>query len=120
MTYKILVVDDNKQVRDMLSDFLERVGYETMTAMDGIDGFEKFRTGNSDAMVTDGTMPRMTGYDLVKEIRIEDSQYPIILLSADIISDADKQRVLDLGANDCFSKPANIPVVIKTLEELLS
>lgn len=105
MGYKILVADDEQEIRDLLRLYLEKDGYEIYEATDGIQAFELVKKIEFDMALVDIMMPKMDGYRLIKKIR-EMNNIPIMVLSAKI-QDADKILGLDLGADDYITKPFN-------------
>ena len=78
---RILLVDDDARVRDMLRDVMATFGYDVDVAGDGRTGVEKFREQSVDVIVTDFMMPGITGLDLAAQVRLVDPAMPIILLT---------------------------------------
>ncbi|MBZ5494501.1 MAG: response regulator transcription factor [Acidobacteriia bacterium] len=103
---RILVVDDEPQITRTLRASLSMYGYEIQVANDGEVGLEAFKTSKPDLVITDLSMPKMTGIELCKRIR-DRSQVPIIVLS---VRGEDKHKVeaLDKGADDYVTKPFSI------------
>lgn len=100
---KILVVDDEPAVVDLLKDWLEEAGYQTIAASDGSEGFKQFFNHRPDLAIIDILMPGTDGFELCQRIR-EVSQIPIIVLSARG-QESYKVRGLHLGADDYLVKP---------------
>lgn len=100
---KILVVDDDRRVLDLMSLYLNRDGYETITATDGETGLTEFRRQHPDLVILDIMMPGMDGWDVCRQIR-QESSVPIIMLSAKG-EELDKILGLELGADDYVTKP---------------
>ncbi|MBI2853397.1 MAG: response regulator transcription factor [Chloroflexi bacterium] len=100
---KVLVVDDEHAVNDLLKDWLEEEGYQVVSAFDGKEGFKQFFNHRPDLTIIDVLMPGMDGFELCQRIR-EVSQIPIIVLSAKG-QETDKVRGLHLGADDYLVKP---------------
>ncbi|MDO8473537.1 MAG: response regulator transcription factor [Dehalococcoidia bacterium] len=100
---KILVVDDESAVVDLLKDWLEDAGHEVITASDGSEGFKQFFNHRPDLAIIDILMPVSDGFELCQRIR-EVSQIPIIVLSARG-QESYKVRGLHLGADDYLVKP---------------
>jgi len=93
---KILVVDDEASIRRILETRLSMIGYEVVTAADGEEALETFRTAEPDLVVLDVMMPKLDGYGVCQELRKE-SDIPIIMLTA--LGDvADRITGLELGA----------------------
>lgn len=103
MAYKILVADDEAEIRDLLRLYLEKEGYEVVEAVDGPEAVRLMKQENIDLAVLDIMMPGLDGYRVLRNIR-EESNLPVIMLSAKS-SDSDKILGLDLGADDYITKP---------------
>lgn len=102
-TKLIYVVDDEKNIRDLISTYLQKEGYEVQVFQDGESALNQFRGNPSDMLVIDIMMPGMDGYTLCKELR-KLSDVPIIMVSA---KDDEIDRILglELGSDDYISKP---------------
>lgn len=100
---KILIIEDDKDIVEMLELYLKSEGYSIVVANDGIEGLQKFRKEEPKLVILDIMMPRMDGIEVVKTIR-ESSNIPVIFLSAKG-SDVDKAIGLGFGADDYLSKP---------------
>jgi len=99
----ILVVDDEASIRRILETRLSMVGYHVVTACDGVEALELFRSTNPDLVVLDVMMPKLDGYGVCQELRKE-SDVPIVMLTA--LGDvADRITGLELGADDYVVKP---------------
>lgn len=106
MNYRILVADDEEEIRDLLRLYLEKEGYEVMEASDGEEAMKILQEQKDIAMlILDIMMPKKDGFHVLKELRM-DSNLPVIILSAKT-SDHDKILGLDLGADDYIAKPFN-------------
>ena len=103
MSYKILIADDEAEIRDVLHLYLEKDGYEIYEAADGIQAMEVLQKGKIDLAILDIMMPGIDGYRVLRNIR-EDNNIPVIILSAQS-SDSAKILGLDLGADDYITKP---------------
>jgi two-component system KDP operon response regulator KdpE len=102
----ILVVDDDPAIRESLQRELRAKGYITVNANDGVDGVHAFESHGPDLILTDLSMPRSDGFDLISAIRAK-SRTPIVVLSVRG-DDTDKIRALDLGADDFVTKPFSV------------
>ena len=102
---KILVVDDDANICELLRLYLTKEGYQVTVANDGEEGLEKFNAVKPDMVLLDVMMPVMDGWSVCKAIRAE-SQVPIIMLTAKV-EDMDKIMGLTLGADDYITKPFN-------------
>jgi two-component system chemotaxis sensor kinase CheA len=96
----ILVVEDSITARMLLRNILEAAGYEVVTAVDGLDGFTRLRSGAFELVVSDVDMPRMTGFDLTAKIRSDPklAELPVVLVTA-LESREDRERGIEVGAN---------------------
>ncbi len=105
MNYKILVADDEAEIRSLLKLYLENEGYSVVEAVDGLEAMEKLKSDKPDLCVLDIMMPGMDGYQVLRKLR-EDSNIPVIIFSA---KDADSEKILglNLGADDYIAKPFN-------------
>ena len=76
---RILVVDDSNSVRQLKVDLLVGCGYDVEEARDGADGWEALQTGHYDLIITDNTMPRMTGVEMIEKLRSASMTVPVIM-----------------------------------------
>ena len=103
---KILVIDDDSNVSDLLKSYFENEGYDVKVASDGVEGFSYFKMFEPDLVLLDIMMPKKDGWQVCREIR-EISAKPIIMVTAK--SDVfDKVLGLELGADDFVVKPFDI------------
>ncbi|WP_083619977.1 hybrid sensor histidine kinase/response regulator [Planktothrix paucivesiculata] len=117
----ILLVEDSIATRTQEKRILEAAGYEVVTAVDGLDGFNKLSTRSFDAVVSDIQMPNLDGLSLVTKIRQNQaySELPIILVTS-LASDEDKRKGAEVGANAYITKASfNQEVLIETLKRLV-
>ena len=103
MAYRILVADDEAEIRDVLRLYLEKEGYEIAEAADGAEAVRQIKSGTIDLAILDIMMPGLNGYRVLQNIR-EENNLPVLMLSAKS-SDSDKILGLDLGADDYITKP---------------
>lgn len=103
MGYKILIADDEAEIRDVLRLYLEKDGYKVTEAADGVEAMERLRKEKPDLAILDVMMPGLDGYRVLRNIR-EDNNIPVIMLSAKD-TDSDKILGLDMGADDYITKP---------------
>lgn len=99
----ILIIEDEKNINDILVFTFENDGYKTLSAYDGPTGIDLFRHGRPDIILLDCNLPGMDGMDVCKEIRKE-SNVPIVMLTARE-DEVDKVLGLELGADDYITKP---------------
>ena len=100
---RILIVDDNEDIQEVLATYVAKEGFEPVVAKDGFEALDLFKKTNPSVILLDVMMPGMDGYKVCKKIR-EDSDVPIILVTA---KGEDYERVmgLDIGADDYIVKP---------------
>ncbi|MBQ9419291.1 MAG: response regulator, partial [Synergistaceae bacterium] len=100
---KILIVEDEASIAEVVSAYAKREGYETVTASDGLEALEIFDRDEIDLIILDLMLPKLNGEEVCRRIR-EKSSLPIIMLTAKS-SESDVVYGLDTGANDYVSKP---------------
>ena len=102
---RILIADDDPQMRRLIRSILERDGYEITEAVDGLDALDQMESKSFDLMVLDVDMPRLDGLGVLEELRarVTTSGVPVIVLTTR--TDDTESRVLDLGAQDFLTKP---------------
>lgn len=105
MSYKILIADDEPEIRSLLRLYLENENYEIIEAEDGQQALDLLHRSRPDLCILDIMMPKMDGFHVLQEIR-KDSNVPVMILSA---KDADSEKILglNLGADDYLAKPFN-------------
>ncbi|GMO22328.1 MAG: hypothetical protein Pg6A_09600 [Termitinemataceae bacterium] len=104
MNFKILVVDDEKNIREGLAESLEMEGYDVVTASDGESAYKRYQRGDIDLVITDLRMPGMSGEDLLKKVKSETPGVAVIVLTGHgTVRDA-VQAMKD-GAWDFLTKP---------------
>ena len=101
---KLLVVDDEQNIRAMIRKYAEFDGYAVEEAGDGMEAVEKFRAGAFDLIIMDVMMPELDGFSACREIRKADEQVPIIMLSARG-EEYDRIHGFELGVDDYVVKP---------------
>ena len=117
MAVSVLVVEDDRNIAQLLQLYLEKEGYAVSVARDGGEGLAKFRAQQPDLVLLDVMMPVMDGWTVCKRIRSE-SQTPIIMLTAKAETD-DKVNGLKSGADDYITKPFEMQEVLARIEAVL-
>ena len=117
MATTILLIEDDRNISELLQLYLEKEGYAVTAAFDGRQGLEKFRTVQPDLVLLDVMMPGLNGWDTCRAIRAE-SQVPIIMLTAKSETD-DKVMGLKTGADDYITKPFEMREVLARIEAIL-
>ena len=116
--YKILIVEDEPDMRLGLKDNLEFDGYEVDSAENGKEGYEKITNNNYDLVLMDVMMPEMSGFEVCKQIRKDGIKVPVILLTAKG-EEIDKVRGLELGADDYITKPFSLRELLARVKAVL-
>jgi len=118
---RILVVDDDADIRDMLGFKLAKAGFEVHTEEDGETGLAAARELSPDLILLDWMMPRLTGPEVCRELRDDEAtaRVPVILLTAKA-QEADVQRGFATGANDYISKPFSPRELMSRVQALLA
>jgi DNA-binding response OmpR family regulator len=117
MAISVLIVEDDRNIAELLQMYLEKEGYSVTTAFDGGQGLAKFRSANPNLVLLDVMMPVMDGWAVCKAIRAE-SQVPIIMLTAKGETE-DKVTGLKSGADDYITKPFEMREVLARIEAVL-
>lgn len=115
---KVLVVEDEPSIMTLLQYNLEKVGFDVITASDGIAGLEIARNEKLDIIILDLMLPGMDGIDLCKTLRQEKIKTPILMLTARD-DELDKILGLELGADDYMTKPFSPREVIARVKAIL-
>lgn len=118
MSNKILLVEDEEDLTLIVADTLRGQGYAVITAADGIEGLEKFKTEVADIVVADVMMPKMDGFSMVKEIRKLSSTVPLLFFTAKSTIE-DVEEGFEIGANDYLKKPFELRELIVRIKALL-
>lgn len=118
MGNKILFVEDEEDLTLIVADTLRGQGYEVITAADGIDGLDRFKSEGADIVVADVMMPKMDGFSMAKEIRKLSLTVPLLFLTAKSTID-DVEEGFEIGANDYLKKPFELRELIVRVKALL-
>ena len=117
MNSSILVIEDDSNIQELISEFLSAEGYHVDTANDGLEGIQKFKQGSYDLVILDIMMPNLDGYGVCKMIR-KSSSVPIIFLTA-LNDEGDQLKGFDLECDDYITKPFSFNLLIKRVEAIL-
>ncbi len=118
MSNKILFIEDEEDLTLIVADTLRGQSYDVITAADGIEGLEKFKTESADIVVADVMMPKMDGFTMAKEIRKISLTVPLLFLTAKSTID-DVEEGFEIGANDYLKKPFELRELIVRIKALL-
>ena len=119
MTKRILTIDDSKTIRDMLMLTLADAGFEVLQAVDGQDGLDVLGKEQVDVVITDINMPRMDGYEVIRQMRSNDAHKttPILVLTTE--SESDKRDIARFaGATGWMVKPFDPDRLIATINKV--
>jgi len=117
---KLLIVDDDKTTRKLLSLYLKGKGYEVVSAENGLDAIEKLGTESINLVVTDMNMPYMDGIELTKTLRSDSilKDIPIIMVTTEA-DDDEKEKAFDAGVNDYLVKPTNADAISDSIKRIV-
>ncbi|MGD6816982.1 response regulator transcription factor [Metabacillus sp. 84] len=118
MMQKVLLVDDEPSILDVCRRYLEREGYMVESAVNGYEAVEKWRSGRPDLIILDLMMPGKDGWIAAEEIRAEDEDVPIIMLTA-LGQERDRILGLTLGADDYLTKPFSPRELVLRVKNML-
>jgi DNA-binding response OmpR family regulator len=114
---RILIADDDVELGALLAEYLGREGFDVELAHDGAAALEQASNGDFDAVVLDVMMPKLNGFDVLRELR-QQSQVPVLMLTARG-DDVDSVLGLELGADDYLAKPCNPRVLMARIRAVL-
>lgn len=115
----VLVIDDEKNIREGLRSALKMEGFEVVASEDGLDGLEKYKTLGADAIILDLKMPKLGGMDFLKQAHGLDCEAPIIILTGHGGVD-DAVEAMKRGAYDFLTKPVNIDKLVLILNRAIN
>lgn len=115
---KVLVVEDDRNLGAILSDYLNAKGYEATLATDGDEGMKAYKTRSFDFCILDVMMPKKDGFTLAREIRKSDKRLPIIFLTAKAMKE-DKIEGFKTGADDYITKPFSMEELLARMSAIL-
>ncbi len=118
---KILIIDDEKDIRNLFRELLENEGYEVFEADNGITGLETFNKENTDMVITDIIMPKKEGLATIIELRKENPDLKIIAITGGgyIIRKDFLDYAQKFGANQVLTKPLKINILLETVNDLM-
>lgn len=119
MTTRILAIDDSRTIRTLLTMALEGAGFEVTTAVDGVDGVNKFKEAHSDLVITDVNMPNKDGFGVIEDIRANDTNrsVPVLVLTTES-GPALKERARKAGATGWIVKPFDDDSLVSVIRRL--
>lgn len=114
---KILVVEDDFDIQELLQNFLQEAGYEVAVANDGVEAISIFTNMKFDLILLDIMLPKIDGFTVCELIR-KQSQIPIMMLTA-LNGEEEQIRGLDLQVDDYITKPFSMPVLVRKIAAVL-
>lgn len=117
--HKVMVVDDEDLVVESLSEILSRKGYDVVTASDGLSALELYKVNPVDAIITDLTMPRMGGQEMIHHLRDIKPDLPIIVTTGQITVGENENQIAK-GATRIIKKPVSMQQIYQALEQAIS
>lgn len=115
---KVLLVEDDPNLGQILKEYLELKGFQTTLARDGEEGLEKFKVGQFVLCILDVMMPKKDGFELATELKNIDANIPVIFLTAKTMKE-DAIRGLTLGADDYITKPFSMEELLLRIKAIL-
>ena len=117
--YTILVVDDEELIRNLVTTFLSRLGYSSLTAIDGVDALNKMKENSIDVVITDVIMPNMDGITLTTEISKQYPDCPIMVITA-FDEEYSAGTAISVGAREFIKKPFSIEEFAIRLQKMIN
>ena len=114
---RILIIEDEPDIQELLKNYLEEEGYETEQALDGIEGIGKFHKRDFDLILLDVMLPKVDGFGVLEMIR-QESDVPVIMLTA-LDDEAYQMKGYDLKVDEYVTKPFSIKLLLKKIEAVL-
>jgi len=117
--FTVLIVDDNKDICEILSECLEDYDMKTLVAYSGFEALEKVKSEKIDFILSDVKMPNGTGLDLLKGLQ-DIEKIPITIMMMTGYTDLSKEEFTELGASQFYQKPINIERIVEFIEKSIS
>ena len=117
---KILGIDDNADINDLLNTVLTASGHEYSSVTDGREGVKLIQQNKYDLVLLDIAMPEFSGVDVIDALRKEKllEKQKIVILTASSITDKEIEELLQIGVKKCIRKPLDIDVLVEELEKI--
>ncbi|GER94467.1 response regulator [hot springs metagenome] len=117
---KILIVDDDKTTRKLLSLYLKGKGYDVITAENGLDAMEKIGTEDINFILTDMNMPYMDGIEFTRNLKSDPTlnSIPVVMITTEADED-EKKRAFEAGVDDYLVKPTNADQINESIKRIL-
>ncbi len=120
MKTRILVVEDNEAIREILRNYLSRSGFEVVTVVDGIEALLKVSDYRPDLILMDMGLPKLNGWQTTQRLRArpESARIPIVALTAYVLDD-ERNQALHAGCDAFVAKPIDFTLLMSTITDLL-
>lgn len=118
---RILVVEDDPPIREMVTTYLTLSGFEVITAVDGVQALLLVRNANPDVILMDMGLPRLSGWQTIQRLRArqDTARIPIIALTAYVLED-ERRRAIGAGCDAFEAKPIDFPSLVSNINSLLA
>ena len=116
---RIMIIEDDEEMRSLLKDFFEEEGFETDSVSNGVDALRMFSKDHFDLVITDIRMPGLTGLDILPRIRRLKPETPVIVMTA-YGSDDVRRRAFERGATTYLEKPIQLSKLRSVIREMVS
>ncbi len=119
MVTRILAIDDSRTIRTLLTQTLQNAGFEVSTAVDGVEGVQKFHDEHADLVITDVNMPNKDGFGVLADIRAstKNQAVPVLVLTTESGADL-KERARKAGATGWIVKPFEDDALVAVIRRL--
>jgi len=117
---KILSIDDNEDINELMKDVLESAGYDFTSVTNGLDGIKLIHEQQFDLVLLDIAMPKFSGYDVIN-VLVKDGiikKQPVILFTASLITNSEIEELIKKGAYSCIRKPIEIDDILDVVKNL--
>jgi CheY-like chemotaxis protein len=115
----VLVIDDDRQINDLLCEYLDMQGYAVEAAFNGVEAIQKFQPAKHDLAITDVAMPLMNGWELIAALRVRAPQLPIILISGYSTAEWNQDYLHKQGVSAVLRKPLDLDDLALEVQKLL-
>ena len=115
---KVLIIDDSLEVLDCLGCYLERKGFDLLTASNGFDGISLFKRNAVDIAIVDIRMPGLDGWYVINAIKTNNANTPVIVFSGDY-SEENNRKAMKFGISKFLSKPCSFETILDSIKNVL-
>jgi two-component system cell cycle response regulator DivK len=116
---RLLIIDDDSEIRELLVDFLGMLGYEVITAKNGQEGLDAYLSGEFDAAFIDIRMPVMDGLQCARQIKADNPDFTIIIMTG-LLKEYSREQIFAAGINELIEKPFNLDNIEQILSKYLN